>query len=132
MFSYADSCTMGGKKDCVVNIGGFLCMNDEELLMKARELAVVYEGMPFAGRDMQAMAIGLREALQFEYIENRIKQVRYLGDRLKAAGVPIVEPAGGHAIFLDARRFCDYLDQKQLAVLIYRVTFLYFIFWLSW
>ncbi len=117
MFSYADGCTMSGKKDCLVNIGGFLCMNDDELFSQARELVVVYEGMPsyggLAGRDMEAMAIGLREAMQFEYIEHRIKQVRYLGDKLKAAGVPIVEPVGGHAVFLDARRFCPHLSQEE-------------------
>lgn len=118
MFSYADGCTMSGKKDCLVNIGGFLCMNDDELFQAAKELVVVFEGMPsyggLAGRDMEAMAIGLRESLQFEYIEHRIKQVRYLGDKLLEAGVPIIEPAGGHAIFLDARRFCPHLDQMQL------------------
>lgn len=117
MFSYADGCTMSGKKDCLVNIGGFLCMNDDDLFSQARELVVVYEGMPsyggLAGRDMEAMAIGLREAMQFEYIEHRIKQVRYFGDKLKAAGVPIVEPVGGHAVFLDARRFCPHLSQEQ-------------------
>ncbi|MDU4355517.1 tyrosine phenol-lyase [Phytobacter diazotrophicus] len=117
MFSYADGCTMSGKKDCLVNIGGFLCMNDDDLFSQARELVVIYEGMPsyggLAGRDMEAMAIGLREAMQFEYIEHRIKQVRYLGDKLKAAGVPIVEPVGGHAVFLDARRFCPHLSQEQ-------------------
>ncbi len=118
MFSYADGCTMSGKKDCLVNIGGFLCMNDDELFQAAKELVVVFEGMPsyggLAGRDMEAMAIGLRESLQFEYIEHRIKQVRYLGDKLLEAGVPIIEPAGGHAVFLDARRFCPHLDQMQL------------------
>lgn len=117
MFSYADGCTMSGKKDCLVNIGGFLCMNDDELFSQARELVVVYEGMPsyggLAGRDMEAMAIGLREAMQYEYIAHRIMQVRYLGDKLKAAGVPIVEPVGGHAVFLDARRFCPHLSQDQ-------------------
>lgn len=118
MFSYADGCTMSGKKDCLVNIGGFLCMNDEETFNAVRELVVVYEGMPsyggLAGRDMEAMAIGLREAMQFEYIEHRVQQVRYLGDRLRAAGIPIVEPVGGHAVFLDARRFCPHLHQEQL------------------
>ncbi|MGL5894192.1 MAG: beta-eliminating lyase-related protein, partial [Bacteroidales bacterium] len=98
--------------------GGFLCMNDEELFMQSKELVVVYEGMPsyggLAGRDMEAMAIGLKESMQFEYIEHRIKQVRYLGDRLKEAGVPIIEPVGGHAVFLDARRFCPHLTQEQL------------------
>lgn len=131
MFSYADGCTMSGKKDCLVNIGGFLCMNDDEMFSAAKELVVVYEGMPsyggLAGRDMEAMAIGLREAMQFEYIEHRVKQVRYLGDKLKAAGVPIVEPIGGHAVFLDARRFCEHLTQDQfpaqsLAASIYMET----------
>jgi len=117
MFSYADGCTMSGKIDCLVNIGGFLCMNDDEMFSSAKELVVVYEGMPsyggLAGRDMEAMAIGLREAMQYEYIEHRVKQVRYLGDKLKAAGVPIVEPVGGHAVFLDARRFCEHLTQDE-------------------
>ncbi len=131
MFSYADGCTMSGKKDCLVNIGGFLCMNDDEMFSVAKELVVVYEGMPsyggLAGRDMEAMAIGLREAMQFEYIEHRVKQVRYLGDKLKAAGVPVVEPIGGHAVFLDARRFCAHLTQDQfpaqsLAASIYMET----------
>lgn len=117
MFSYADGCTMSGKKDCLVNIGGFLCMNDEDLFAAAKELVVVYEGMPsyggMAGRDMEAMAIGLQESTQVEYIEHRIKQVRYLGDKLKAVGIPIIEPVGGHAVFLDARRFCPHLTQDQ-------------------
>ncbi len=117
MFSYADGCTMSGKKDCIVNMGGFLCMNDEDLFNAAKELVVVFEGMPsyggIAGRDMEAMAIGLQESVQFEYIEHRIKQVRYLADKLRAAGVPIIEPTGGHAVFLDARRFCPHLTQDQ-------------------
>ncbi len=117
MFSYADGCTMSGKKDCLVNIGGFLCMNDEKLFEKAKELVVVYEGMPsyggMAGRDMEAMAIGLKEAMQYEYIEHRVTQVRYLGDKLREAGIPIVEPTGGHAVFIDARRFCPHLTQDQ-------------------
>lgn len=117
MFSYADGCTMSGKKDCLVNIGGFLCMNDEDLFSDAKELVVVYEGMPsyggMAGRDMEAMAIGLKESLQYEYIEHRVKQVRYLGDKLLEAGIPIIEPTGGHAVFLDAARFCPHLTQDQ-------------------
>lgn len=116
-FSYSNGCTMSGKKDCITNIGGFLCVNDEELFTAAKELVVVFEGMPsyggMAGRDMEAMAIGLKEAMQEEYIEHRIKQVRYLGERLMEAGVPIVEPVGGHAVFLDARRFCPHLTQSQ-------------------
>ena len=117
-FSYADGCTMSGKKDCLTNIGGFLCMNDDEMFLKSKELVVVFEGMPsyggMAGRDMEAMARGLRESIQEEYIEHRIKQVRYLGDRLMEAGVPIVQPVGGHAVFLDARRFCPHLAQDEL------------------
>ena len=117
-FSYVDGCTMSGKKDCLTNIGGFLCMNDDDMFMGVKELVVVFEGMPsyggLAGRDMEAMARGLRESLQFEYIEHRVKQVRYLGDRLSEAGVPVVRPTGGHAVFLDARRFCPHLSQDEL------------------
>ncbi len=117
MFLYADGCTMSGKKDCITNIGGFLCLNDDELFLMAKELVVVYEGMPsyggMAGRDMEAMAIGLEEAMQEEYIEHRVMQVKYLGDRLLEAGVPVVEPIGGHAVFLDARRFCPHLIQDE-------------------
>lgn len=117
MFSYSDGATMSGKKDGIVNIGGFLAINDDEMFGLAKEIVVVYEGMPsyggMTGRDMQAIAIGFREAMQFEYIEHRIKQVRYLGERLLEAGVPVVEPIGGHAVFLDARRFCPHLTQEQ-------------------
>lgn len=117
MFSYSDGATCSGKKDGIVNIGGFLAINDDELFGKAKEIVVVFEGMPsyggMAGRDMQAIAIGFKEAMQFEYIEHRIKQVRYLGEKLLAAGIPIIEPVGGHAVFLDARRFCPHLTQEQ-------------------
>lgn len=117
MFCYGDGCTMSGKKDCLVNIGGFLCMNDEELFQAAKEIVVVYEGMPsyggMAGRDMEAMAIGLKESMQYEYIRHRVLQVRYLGERLLEAGIPIIEPVGGHAVFLDAKRFCPHLKQEE-------------------
>ncbi|HLR21567.1 MAG TPA: tyrosine phenol-lyase [Tissierellaceae bacterium] len=117
MFSYSDGATMSGKKDGIVNIGGFLALRDKDLFQEARELVVVFEGMPsyggMTGRDMEALAIGLKEAMQYEYIEHRILQVRYLGEKLKEAGVPIVEPVGGHAVFLDARRFCPHLDQEE-------------------
>jgi len=116
-FSYADGCTMSGKKDCITNIGGFLCLNDEEMFTQAKELVVVFEGMPsyggMTGRDMEAMAIGLKESLQFEYIQHRIMQVRYLGDKLINAGVPVVMPIGGHGVFLDASRFCEHLPREQ-------------------
>ena len=115
--SYSDGCTMSGKKDCLVNIGGFLAMNDEDLYIRSRELVVVYEGMPsyggMAGRDMEAMAIGIREAVDDHYIEHRIGQVRHLGQQLLDAGVPIVQPIGGHAVFLDARAFLPHLTRTN-------------------
>ncbi|MBT9135739.1 MAG: Tyrosine phenol-lyase [Firmicutes bacterium] len=115
MMSYADGCTMSGKKDCLVNIGGFLALNDHDLYVKACELVVVFEGMPsyggMAGRDMAAMAQGIYEAIDYPYLEHRVEQVRYLGDRLAAAGVPIVLPVGGHAVYLDAKRFLPHLAQ---------------------
>ena len=118
MLSHFDGLTMSGKKDCLVNIGGFLAMRDETILTRARELVVLFEGMPsyggLAGRDMDAMAVGLREAVQDSYLTHRIGQVAYLGDRLREAGVPIVTPIGGHAVFLDARAFLDHLDQDAL------------------
>lgn len=117
MFSYGDGCTMSGKKDCLTNIGGFLCMNDYDLYLKATSMVVQFEGMPsyggLAGRDMEAMAIGLKEAVDFDYISHRVNQIRYLGERLEAAGVPMVKPFGGHAIFLDAREFLSHLDQEE-------------------
>jgi tyrosine phenol-lyase len=118
MMSYADGCTMSGKKDCLVNIGGFLSLRDQDLYEKATSLVVVYEGMPtyggMAGRDMEAMATGIYESLDFHYIEHRIKQVRYLGDKLDEAGIPIIKPVGGHAVFLDAKRFLPHLSQDEL------------------
>lgn len=117
MFSYADGCTMSGKKDCIVNIGGFLAMNDEDLFQKAKSIVVVFEGMPsyggMAGRDMEAMAIGLREAMDYNYIKHRVEQVAYLGEQLSEAGVPIVKPVGGHAVFLDAQAFLPHLTQDE-------------------
>jgi tyrosine phenol-lyase len=117
MMSYADGCTMSGKKDCLVNIGGFLAMNDDDLFVKAKEWVVVFEGMPshggLAGRDMEAMARGIYESVDYFYIEHRVEQVRYLGDKLLAAGVPIVQPIGGHAVFLDALRFLPHIPQDE-------------------
>lgn len=117
MFSYGDGCTMSGKKDCLTNIGGFLCMNDHDLYLKSTATVVQFEGMPsyggLAGRDMEAMAIGLREAVNYNYISHRVNQVRYLGEKLEAAGIPMVKPFGGHAIFLDARKFLPHLNQDE-------------------
>lgn len=115
MMSHADGCTMSGKKDCLVNIGGFLCMNDDTLFQQASELVVLFEGMPsyggMAGRDMEAMARGIEESVDYHYIHHRISQCRYLADALESAGVPIVRPVGGHAVFLDAKAFLDHLPQ---------------------
>lgn len=117
MMSYGDGCTMSGKKDCLVNIGGFLCMNDDDLYQRATELVVLFEGMPsyggLAGRDMEAMARGIEESVDYHYIHHRIGQCRYLADQLEQAGIPIVRPVGGHAVFLDARAFLDHLPQEE-------------------
>lgn len=118
MFSYGDGCTMSGKKDCLTNIGGFLCMNDYDLYLQSTATVVQFEGMPsyggLAGRDMEAMAIGLREAVNYNYISHRVNQIRYLGEKLEAAGIPMIKPYGGHAIFLDAREFLPHLTQDEL------------------
>ena len=112
-----DGCTMSAKKDALVNIGGFFACNDDELFAKAQNLVVVYEGLHtyggMAGRDMEAMAQGIREAITEEHQHARIGQVRYLGRRLEANGVPIVKPIGSHAIFIDVKRFLPNIDQDD-------------------
>lgn len=117
MLSYSDGCTMSGKKDCLVNIGGFFAMNSEELYIRAKELVVLYEGMPsyggMAGRDMEAMAQGIYESVNDQYIEHRISQVYHLGNQLIQAQVPVVRPIGGHAVFLDAKSFLPHLTQDE-------------------
>lgn len=117
MFSYADGCTMSGKKDGIVNIGGFLALNDDDLYQKATSLVVVYEGMPsyggMSGRDMEALARGLYESVNYDFISHRLQQIQYLGERLDSAGIPVVKPFGGHAIFLDARKFYSHLSQDE-------------------
>ncbi len=117
MCSYSDGCTMSGKKDCLVNIGGFLALNDDELADRARNECVIYEGLHtyggMAGRDMEAMARGIEESVSYDHLHARIGQVVYLGEQLLAAGVPIVEPIGGHGVFVDARRFLPHLTQEQ-------------------
>lgn len=117
MFSYADGVTMSAKKDALVNIGGFLAMNDEQLAMNCRNLLIVTEGFPtyggLAGRDLEAVAQGLLEVLDEHYLQYRIRSVEYLGERLVAAGVPIIEPPGGHAIYIDAKRFLPNIPADQ-------------------
>ncbi len=112
-----DAATMSSKKDAMVNIGGFLAMNDEKFYEKACGLVVVYEGLHtyggMAGRDMEALAIGITESVQDDHIRARVGQVQYLGRILREAGVPIVNPIGGHAVFLDARRMLPHIPQEQ-------------------
>ncbi len=115
--SYTDGATFSAKKDALVNIGGFLALNDKEKYQDASNLVVVYEGLHtyggLAGRDMEAMAIGIEECVQDDHIRARIGQVEYLGQLLQNAGIPIVLPIGGHGIFIDAKKFLPHLTQDQ-------------------
>ncbi len=115
--SYTDGCTMSAKKDCLVNIGGFLAMNDEKLFEQAKNMVVLFEGLHtyggMAGRDMEALAQGIRESVEFEHIRARVEQTRYLGAKLEAWDIPIVLPVGGHAVFLDAKRILPHIPQDQ-------------------
>jgi tyrosine phenol-lyase len=113
----ADGCTVSSKKDNLVNIGGFLATNDDTFARKAKELVVVFEGMPtyggLAGRDLEALAQGMREMVEDAYIASRVRQVEYLGQQLIDAGVPIMLPIGGHAVFLDATNFLPHIAQDN-------------------
>ena len=117
MFSYADGCTMSAKKDAFANIGGFLAVHNEELAAKCRNLLIITEGFPtyggLAGRDLEAIAIGLREVLEEDYLQYRIRSMEYLTEKLVAAGVPVMLPAGGHAVYLDAKQFMDHIPVNQ-------------------
>ncbi len=117
MFSYCDGCTMSAKKDAFANIGGFLALKDEALAQQARNLLILGEGFPtyggLAGRDLEAIAVGLEEVLHEDYLEYRFASSRYRGEQITAQGVPILLPPGGHAIYLDAARFCDHLTAAQ-------------------
>lgn len=112
-----DGCTVSGKKDLLVNIGGFLALNDDELAERARNLVVIYEGLHtyggLAGRDMEAMAVGIEECVDFDHVHSRIGQVEYLGQRLMDAGVPVVHPIGGHGVFLNAAKFLPHIPRDQ-------------------
>ena len=113
MFSYGDGCTMSAKKDGMANIGGFLCTNDDLLAQQEKNLLILTEGYPtyggLAGRDLEAIAVGLQEALQEDYLEYRIASTAYLGNHIAAEGVPIVQPPGGHAVYIDARAFLPHV-----------------------
>ena len=117
MFSYADGCTMSGKKDGLVNMGGFLALNDDDLAQQARNILVVTEGFPtyggLAGHDLQAFAIGLDEVLEEDYLKYRIRSVTYLGEHLTELEIPIFQPPGGHAIYLDAGAFLPHIPAHE-------------------
>ncbi len=116
-FALGDGCTMSAKKDGLVNIGGFIATNDDELATRLSNMLILIEGFTtyggLAGRDLEAIAIGLEEVLEERYLAHRVGQVRRFGERLAAAGVPLVLPIGGHAVFLDARRFLPHIPQEQ-------------------
>ena len=117
MFRQADGCTMSAKKDGLANIGGFLCTNDDSKALLAKNLLILKEGYPtyggLAGRELDAIAVGLNEALEEDYLEYRIGLTAYLGNRIADAGVPIVQPPGGHAIYIDARAFLPHIPPIQ-------------------
>ena len=129
MFSYADGCTMSAKKDGLANNGGFLCTNDDQLAQQEKDLLILTEGFPtyggLAGRDLEAIAVGLEEVLHEDYLQYRFASIRYLGEHISRAGVPIVQPPGGHAIYIDARAMLPHIPPLQypgqsLAIELYR------------
>ena len=117
MFSYADGCTMSAKKDAFANIGGFLALHDDELAVHCRNLLVITEGFPtyggLAGRDLEAIAIGLREVMDESYLQYRITSTAYLSNKLSAGQVPVMQPSGGHAVYMDARAFLPHIPVDQ-------------------
>jgi tyrosine phenol-lyase len=129
MFSYADGCTMSAKKNGLANIGGFLCTNDNQLAQEERDLLILTEGFPtyggLAGRDLEAIAVGLQEVLHEDYLAYRFASMRYLGQHIADHGVPIVQPPGGHAIYIDAKAMLPHIPPREypgqaLAVELYR------------
>ena len=129
MFALADGCTMSAKKDGLANIGGFLCTNDDQLAQQEKDLLILTEGFPtyggLAGRDLEAIAVGLEEILHEDYLQYRFASIRYLGEHIASKGVPIVQPPGGHAIYIDARAMLSHIAPLQypgqaLAVELYR------------
>jgi tryptophanase len=117
MFSLADGCTMSAKKDGLSNIGGFLAINDDALAAKCRNTLILTEGFPtyggLAGYDLEAIAVGLKEALDADYLRYRIRSVEYVAEKMVAAGIPIVRPAGGHALYVDAHSWLPHIPRHE-------------------
>lgn len=117
MFTYADGCTMSAKKDAFANIGGFLAMHDLELAVRCRNLLIITEGFTtyggLAGRDLEAIAIGLQEVMDEHYLHYRLRSIEYLTEKLTAAGVPVMQPSGGHAVYIDAKAFLPHIPVNQ-------------------
>jgi len=117
MFSYAEGCVMSSKKDGLVNIGGFICTRDESLFAQINQLAIINEGFVtyggMSGRDLEALAIGLEEGVNEEYLAYRIAQVAYLGNELSKRGIPIIQPVGGHGVYVDAQKFYPHIPQSE-------------------
>jgi tryptophanase len=117
LFSYGDGCTMSAKKDAFANIGGFLAMHDKSLAQSCRNLLVITEGFPtyggLAGRDLEAVAIGLEEVMDENYLHYRIRSIEYITEKLVDAGVPVMQPGGGHAVYLDAKEFLSHISVNQ-------------------
>ena len=117
MFSYADGCTMSAKKDGMANIGGFLAMNDDDLAMRCKNMEILGEGFPtyggLAGYDLEAIAVGLEEVLEEDYLHYRIRSVEYLGERMDRAGIPFVKPTGGHALYIDAKAMLPHIPWNE-------------------
>jgi len=116
-FSYADGCTMSAKKDGMVNIGGFLAMNDDDMAMRARNMLILTEGFPsyggLAGRDLEALAVGLKEVMDESYLQYRVRTAEYMGERLLGEGISIIRPTGGHAVYIDAKAFYPHIPPSR-------------------